>query len=231
MFGFENFGKKRNWKITSLKDERLIMVDPSRKDFFNNVLNYSSENEDIQAFVEAVKEVKAAKLSPFWKPIYDPSTDGENIIFAKGAQPLTNRSFSWWTVQAKHMPTVKGKRWSVGTKEQYIAFLVWLINELVKSNWTIVEAIEAVVLDSEELGIYYNSRGTELPIDETGTCMICGCGDLATRFKLLRCPDGGFYEVGGSHISNSYKHPLVHMAHCDFIASASNLDTAWLIIS
>jgi len=46
MIGFGKFGK-RNLGINSLSDNCLAIIDPTQGGFYDNVLNYTSENDDI----------------------------------------------------------------------------------------------------------------------------------------------------------------------------------------
>ena len=96
MIGFGKFGK--NWSpknsehsllITSTDDARLVFIDPTSEGFFEGVLGCDTENDNIKEFIEAIQEVKEAGVKPFWKPIYDPSIDGRDIVFAKGSMLLS----------------------------------------------------------------------------------------------------------------------------------------------
>lgn len=231
MFIFGNFGKKRSREITSLKDERLLLIDPSQNGFFDNVLNYSSNFEEIENFINSVYDVKKAHLPRFWKPIYDPSFDGENIFFLKDKSVAVGRSLIWWKNTAKKIPTVHGKKWSIGTDKQYIAFMVWLINKLVDYGWSVQTSIEAVVLDSIDLGIYCNSRSELISPDITGTFMICGCFDLGAHFKLLISTSGGYCRAGGAFSEHSYRFPLARIRHIDSTEGSSIFDTAWYVLN
>lgn len=67
----------KHWWINSVNDPRLLLVDPTKKNFFDNVTNFRSSDKKIQEFIEYVKLVKYkvddGKLSLFYKPIMDPS--------------------------------------------------------------------------------------------------------------------------------------------------------------
>jgi len=83
MIGFGKYTKKAEpVTITSLTDELLVLINPQEDGFFDAVINFTSTNSHINAFIEAISEVKAAKLEPFYKPIYDPS-EGSTQIFGQ----------------------------------------------------------------------------------------------------------------------------------------------------
>lgn len=234
MIGFGEFGKQRTMEIKTLRDKRLLKVDPTATGFFDKVLGYISENEDIKAFIEAVKEVKESKLSPFWRPVLDPTFDGEDVIFKKGGKPAVGHSFNWWQEMAKKMATVEGKKWTLGTEYQYYAFLVWLINQLVKSGWRLKKAIEACVLDSKELGHYCNSENALHNFEVTGSREVCGICDLANTVKMLHCSNEkvvGFWLAGGNFNCDSYDFPLAGLVHFSNVDDGNNYSVGWLVLS
>ena len=253
MSKFEKFGK-RNLEIKTLADERLLMVDPSSEGFFDNVLGVVAEEDSIKAFLEAVKEVQEAGLSPFWRPTLDPSLDEDKVVFKKGERPAILKFFDWWENVGKVMPEVEGKCWRIGTKYQYYAFLVQLINKLVESGWTINKALEAIVLDSKELGNYgkrwrcvpksleygrqwgnyfANSEAPKNYLESTGNHNVCGVCDLANTDKLLLgSNDGvdGFWLASGSYDCPSYMFPLAKLVFYDDV-DLLDCGVGWLVLS
>ena len=220
MIGFGKYGKKQAeaTTITALTDSRLILINPQEDGFFDAVLNSKSDSDRINAFIEAVEEVKAEKLEIFYKTIYDPSEDGDKIVYKKGNKPAVGYSYNWWVEKASKMPAVEGRQWHLATEYQYYAFLVWLINQLVKSGKSVEEAMNQVVLDSKELGHYYDSenstRGKDFEL--TGSRRVCGVYDLANTFKILRCSNkeaGGFWLAGGYYCDDGRCIPLADLFH------------------
>lgn len=190
MIGFGNFGK-RTMEITTLRDERLMLVDTTEEHFYDTVLMYKTENKSIKLFQQSIEEVKDEGIQPFWRPVFDPSIDEESgkIIFTKGAKPAVRDSFddwkNWWENETKKMPKVmmgdEYLEWSVGTDYQYYAFLANLINTITKSGWDLEEAMREVVMISSK--VIWNSI-EDFP--KTGNYEICGCYDLGTTYKILR---------------------------------------------
>lgn len=213
MIGFGNYTKKaETTTIRTLTDYRLVKINPQEDAFFDAVLNFKSTNDDINAFIEAISEVKDAKLVPFYKPIYDPSEDGDKIVYKKGNKPAVGHSSPWWAKKASEMPSVEGRLWQLANEYQYYAFLVWLVNQLVKSGKSVEEALNNVISDSKELGHYYDSvnsaKGENL--ESTGSRCVCGVYDLANVFKILSCSNqsGGFWLGGGDFNRHGGNFPL-----------------------
>ena len=186
MIRFGNFGKKRELEIVTTDDERLLLIDPTSEGFFDNVLGYVTENEYLKEFIKEIEEVKEARVNPFWKPIYDPSLDDGKVVFKKGHKAAVGHFRDFWLQKVEEMPVVNGKKWSIGTKYQYYSFLVWLVNSLVQEGWNIQKALTAVMLDSKELGHYWDSKKAKHHLEPTGSRKICGVYDLANTIKILR---------------------------------------------
>ena len=214
MIGFGKYTKKAETvTITSLADDRLVQINPQEDGFFDAVINFKSTNSHINAFIEAISEVKDAKLEPFYKPIYDPSEDGDIIAYQNGKKPAVGHSYNWWVETASKMPAVEGRHWHLATEYQYYAFLVWLINQLVKGGKSVGVALNMVVLDSNELGHYSTSRYSTNGRDYecTGSRCVCGVYDLANAYKILACSNeeaGGFWLGGGDYIDFADYYPL-----------------------
>jgi hypothetical protein len=236
MIGFENYTTMREPEsITSLADTRLIKINPQEDGFFDAVINFMSTNSDINAFIEAISEVKAAMLEPFYKPIYDPSEDGNIIAYQKGKKPAVGYSYNWWVETASKMSAVDGRHWHLATEYQYYAFLVWLINQLVKGGKSVDVAIKMVVLDSKELGHYYDSENSTEGEDfeDTGSRCVCGVYDLANTYKILSCSNkeaGGFWLGGGFFVNYGYDYPLANLDRSANVVYDSNNSVGLLVL-
>ena len=218
MIGFGKYTKKAEpVTITSLSDNRLVQITPQEDGFFDAVINFKSTNSNLNAFIEAISEVKAAMLEPFYKPIYDPSEDGNIIAYQKGKKPAVGHSYNWWVETASKMSAVDGIHWHLATEYQYYAFLVWLINQLAKEGESVDVAIEMVVLDSKELGHYYDSENSTegKGFEDTGSRCVCGVYDLANTYKILSCSNkeaGGFWLGDGYYYGGGNFYPLAYLA-------------------
>lgn len=203
--------------ITKLDDKRLIKINPQEEDFYDVVLNFKTENEDINLFIDAVEEVKDANLEAFYKPIYDPSIGKEQIIFQKGEHPSVNWSYFQCISFLKTMSEVEGRRWKLATEYQYYCFLVWLINQLHKTGKTLEDAINSVVIDSKKLEQHYEilvEEACEWDYKPTGSTGICGVYDLTTTSKILASsdPKADFFLFTGCSINNKFSLADI----CDF---------------
>ena len=216
MIGFGNYGKRQAEAtlIKALTDIRLVRIDPQEDGFFEDVLNLGSEDNAINAFIEAVAEVKAENLEAFYRPIYDPSEVSDHMVtYQKGKRPAVGHTYIWWVKTASKMPSVEGRQWKIATEYQYYAFLVWLINQLVKDGKSVELAVKMVVLDSKEIGHYRDSENSTKGADfeNTGSRCVCGVYDLANTYKFLSCSNeeaGGFWIGGGRYRTHGRDYPL-----------------------
>lgn len=234
MIGFGMYTKMAE-PVTILEDNRLVKIDPQEDGFFDAVINFKSTKDDINAFIEAISEVKAAKLESFYKPIYDPSENGNMIGYQKGKQPALRHSYNWWVEMASLMPTVEGKHWHLATEYQYYAFLVWLINQLVKDGKSVEVALNMVVLDSKELGHYFDSEAFAEGeyFEPTGSRCVCGVYDLANASKILTSSNevaGNFWLGGGSCSDNGGTYPLAFLRRLTCVDFGSNYCVGLLVL-
>ena len=228
------YGKKRELGIVSTDDARLVLIDPTSEGFFENVIGYVTEDGNLKDFIEAIKEVKEAGVGPFWKPIYDPSLDGEEVVFKAGSTPAVGHSYNFWKQKAEKMPTVQGKKWTVGSVHQYCLFLVWLVNSLEKKGWTIEKALKSVVLISKELGHYWESENALNDFEKTGSREVCGVCDLGNTCKMLSCTNeeaGGFWLAGGCYDCSSDYYPLADIVRCYHVNNDYDGSVGWLVLS
>ena len=233
MIGLGDFGERRKLGIVSTDDERLVLIDPTSEGFFENVLGFNTDNQDIKEFIEAIEGVKEAKVQPFWKPIYDPSLDDGEVIFKAGNVPAVDYSFNFWKQQAEKMPTVDGKKWGIGTEDQYYAFLVWLVNSLIERGWTIKDSLSAVVLDSKELGHYEDSENAKHDFEATGSREVCGVYDLANAFKYLVSTDKNctLLGAGGACREHGDTSPLASLLYLRSKDSCYINVIGWLVLA
>lgn len=225
---------QKNNSITTLSDHRLIKVDPTQKDFFDNVLNCTSEDNEIIEFIHCVKEVKKSNLKPFWRPIFDPSYDDYEceIIFEAGQHPAVGHSYNWWRKVVGYSSGVEEKDWKLGTVEQYNTFLVWIVNNLVNSGWQVEKAIYAVKADSKELGHYMDSNNSLNTLETTGSRKVCNVFDLGNTCKFLRsyneekyyCLAGGWFQTNG----DSY--PLADIIMEEQVDLDNEHSVGWLVL-
>lgn len=233
MIGFGRFSKERENLIVSLDDERLIYIDPNVNGFYDKVLNHITTDDQINNFIEAIREVQGEALEPFWKPIYDPVIVNNNLIFKAGEHPEVGKSFDFWEQKTKEISSVEGKKWNVGSEYQYYAFLVWLINKMVDTDWKLENAINAIVKDSKELGHYCDSKAASSYFEVTGKREICGVYDLANTMKILRRTNSkyiGFWTASGMYRSCGCGQPLANLENNIDKNQALEYGVGWLVL-
>lgn len=224
--------------IKTLTDNRLVKINPQAEGFFDAVLNFRTSNENINLFIEAVEEVKAAYLEAFYTPIYDPSEGSGEIpvIYEKSNNPAVGHSYNWWAAAASKMPAVEGRMWDVASEYQRYAFLVDVVNKKVKSGESLADALDQVVNDSTELGHYYNAKNSTKGqgFEPTGSRCVCGFYDLANTYKILKCSNpkaGGFWVAGGNCNFNGGHYPLADLSHYTDVDNDDIKGVAMLVIS
>lgn len=238
MIGFGKYGMRQKQAIiTSLKDERLVKIDPQAEGFFDAILSFKTDDENINLFIKAVREVKEAQLKAFYKPIYDPSEGSGEIpvIYQRGSRPAVGYSYNWWVEAVSKMPAVEGKNWEVASEYQYYAFLVDIVNKKVSSGESLADALEEVVNDSTCCGHYYNSEdSTEgKDFEPTGSRCVCGFYDLVNAYKILRCSNseaGVFLVAGGSCINDGDDNPLANLNRSTFVDNDCFNGVAMLVL-
>ena len=227
----EKFGE-RKLGFNSLSDERLVMIDTLRPGFYDNVINYSSQDPRIQTFIKDIREVRATVIKPFYRPRIDPSIDGGKVVYKKGCVPAIGRSYMWWEKITETMTPVEGKKWKLGTKSHYNAFMVFLINALIDTGWSIRETMEEVVLDSKKLGNYFNVNN-RIVCELTGSSEVAGICDVINTFKILHRFDAmrnGFWIAGGAYFYASNVCPVSQITRGFYVNRSIVGSVGWLII-
>jgi len=197
-------------KFTVSKEEgifkRVPVSELSLKDKF---LKYRPKTDAEKHFMKAVKNVIKAGVKDFWRPICDPSFDGEeDIRYQPGKRPAVGESYNWWEKKAKDFCPERGSR--LGTKTEYVAFLATLIKELVATGWKVADAWNSVCNNSKELGHYWESKDAKHDFENTGSRENCGWYDLANAYKILAEDEeaSGYWLAGGSYRNFGDRRPL-----------------------
>lgn len=144
MIGFGQYGKERKKVID---EDCLVTIDPSAEGFFDFILEFKTDNQLIQSFLDAVKEVSEANVGAFSVPTLYPILDGGCIMFQSYNWYERNMPFNWWAKMAKRLREVDGRQWSVGTEYQYYSLLVFFIKETIELNYdySLEDAIKLVL--------------------------------------------------------------------------------------
>lgn len=197
-------------EILSLSDYRLVYIDTREEGFYDNVLNYVTENPCVVQFQEIVSIVKKLNLPPFFttrfmpfiqessrfKPKRRDESEREykmhkkllsfsRVAFSKDAEKNVTTYGNWEKLVIK-MQSVEKRNWHIGNEYQYCAFIVYLINSIAEM-YSISKSIEMVLLNSNELIPEKITRY----VRETPKF---GFSNLITVPKLIRCTNGNAGE-------------------------------------
>ena len=205
-----------------------IKIEGSGSKHYTVLMKHKPQNVQEREFMKNLEIAINAKVRSFRVPVNDPSIDiNGKIQFASGCKPATGYSYNQWKKLAKE----NGLR--LGTKDEYILFMGWLITSLINEGWSENDAWFAVCTDSRDLGHYWNSWYVECKPEPTGSRMIAGKCDLANVRKFLAEDKklGGYWIGGGFYYSGGYHTPI---ANCDFSDRFFNLPNdytvGWLVL-
>ena len=197
-------------EILSLSDYRLVYIDTREEGFYDNVLNYVTENPLVIQFQKIASIVKELNLPPFFTtrfmPViqessrFKPKRRDESerdykmheklvsffrVAISKDAEKNVT-TYGNWEKLINKMPSLEKRNWHIGNEYQYCAFIVYLINSIAEM-YSISKSIEMVLLNSNEL------------IPEKITSYVretpkFGFSNLITVPKLIRCTNGNAGE-------------------------------------
>ena len=192
-----------------MSDEMFILVEASKLSMDDEFMQHQPKVAKERELKKELENVIQEGVADFYRPKMDPAFDeAGNICFKAGLMPAVGKSYDWWR---KNAGTINPERWSrLGTKKEYIAFLGVLLKELIASGWTLEDAWEAVCVDSEKLGHYWNSNNAKHDFEVTGSREVCGFYDLANTCKFLENTEeeNAFWLVGGNCYYFSYVAPI-----------------------
>ena len=136
--------------------EELIWteVNPNAKYFFDNILNYISDDEDVIAVQKAIKYfINADKLCSFYVPEF------YFVALIEGHRRFMNRYDNLLSFEcdnaihfssSKHLLKKLKKTWKIrklkiGNPSQYYLFLVSVVNRLINEGYDISSAIDKII--------------------------------------------------------------------------------------
>ncbi len=145
----------RKLGITTIRDNRLVLVDTTKEGFFDIILNYKSETPEITIFLnDVLKRAQEISVKPFYVPfLLNPFVVKGKLMFLPGKGTL-GKTYNWWESYVNNVPPVEGLSWKIGSINQYYMFLVYLINRLVDKGMAINDAIEIITLHGSKLGVF-----------------------------------------------------------------------------
>jgi len=195
-------------------------------------LTHQPKTKREQNFKNLVEIAIKNGLKDFWRPVYDPSFEGDgHICYRAGMIPAVGKSYNWWVRNAKDFWPERRSR--LGTKTEYIAFLAVLIKELVNSGKSVEWAWNAVCNNSNELGYYYTSKEAKHNFEPTGRREICGFYDLVNTCKFLAEDKavGGLWYAGGCYDLNGDNTPLADLRNAHYRDYNDFVSVGWLVLT
>ena len=179
---------------------------PGSGSFYAELLKHKPVNDVEVAFIDNLKKAIGKSVKGFEVFANDPSMDN-GIQFVPGFKPAVGYSYNEWEELAKE----NGLR--LGTKDEYILFLGWLITGLINEGWSERDAWFAVCTNSKELGHYWDSADAKNDFEPTGSRRIVGKCDLANTRKILAKDEkaGGFWLAGGGYGDDGNVDPLANL--------------------
>ena len=203
----------RNCEIKATEFE-TIKISGSESPIYAELLKHKPTNDKEAKFIDNLKKAISKSVKEFKVFVHDPSMGKKGKLqFVPGFEPAVGYSYKEWEQLAK----ANGLR--LGTKDEYILFLGWLITNLINDGWYEADAWFAVCTDSKKLGHYCDSANAKDDLEPTGSRMIAGKCDLANTHKFLAGDekDGGLWLAGGEYEYNGNNRPLASLSHnfCD----------------
>lgn len=199
---------------------------PGSGPFYAELLKHKPENGEEAKFIANLKEAISKSISDFEVFVNDPSMDNGKLQFVPGFKPAVGYSYNEWEELAKE----NGLR--LGTKDEYILFLGWLITGLINEGWSERDAWFAVCTNSKELGHYYDSVDAKNDFEPTGSRRIVGKCDLANTCKILAKDEkaGGFWLAGGLYNYYGIVNPLANLFLCNNYDNHNNNSVGWFVL-
>lgn len=204
---------------TKATEFETIKIPGSDSPVYAELLKHEPVNDEEVSFIDNhLKKAISKSVKEFEVFVNDPSMDNGKLQFVPGFKPAVGYSYN----ELEKLATENDLR--LGTKDEYILFMGWLINSLINEGWSETNAWKAVCTDSKELGHYYTSVDTKGEFEVTGSRKVAGKCDLANAHKILAKDNeaGGFWHAGGGCYFNSRCEPLAGLLFdvgcdgCDF---------------
>ncbi len=215
-----------NFETKATTEFETIKIPGSDSPVYAELLKHDPTNNAEMTFIYDLKKAISKSVKGFEVFVNDPSMDHDKLQFVSGFKPAVGYSYNEWEELAKE----NGLR--LGTKDEYILFLGWLINSLINEGWSETGAWEAVCTDSRELGHYRNSADAKSDLEVTGSRMIAGKYDLANTRKILAGDErgGGFWIAGGNYNNYGNSDPLARLYLSNYYYTHYNCNVGWFVL-
>ena len=202
-----------------------IKIPGSDSPIYSELLKHHPTTFKDKRFIDNLKEAISKPIKDFEVFANDPSMDNGKLQFVPGFKPAVGHSYNEWEELAKE----NGLR--LGTKDEYILFLGWLITGLINEGWSERDAWFAVCTNSKELGHYWDSADAKNDFEPTGSRRIVGKCDLANTRKILAKAENydGFWVAGGDYKSDGSSFPLADLNLDRNFGSRNACGVGWFV--
>ena len=195
----------------------FIVVDVQNLSLSDEFMQYQVQTTYEQSFKGNLINVIKQNGPNFCKPLFDPVISGsQGLTFTQDMDPAVGMSFTQWSEIAKTFKSSKNSR--IGSRDEYIAFLGFLIKKMVESGIPIEVAWNSVCNDSSNIGVYATDLSFQNVLRKTGSKEICGFYDLANTQKVLLSDlsftANFFWKAGGTYHDDGKTKPLATFEFC-----------------
>ncbi len=203
-----------------------IKIPGSESPIYAELLKHEPTNDKEAKFIDNLKEAISKSVKEFKVFVNDPSIYNGKLQFVPGFKPAMGYSYKEWEKLAK----ANGLR--LGTKDEYILFLGWLITNLINDDWLRLNAWFSVCTDSKKLGHYCDSLNAKDYFEPTGSRMVVGKCDLANTYKILAGDEKsvGCWLAGGIYGNYGHCNPLASLALSFNYNTHINYGVGWFVL-
>ena len=209
-------------KVTEFE---TIKIPGSDSPIYAELMKHEPANDAEVSFIDNLKKAISKSVKGFEVFVNDPSMDNGKLQFVPGFKPTVGYSYNEW----EELASENGLR--LGTKDEYILFLGWLINSLINEGWSETASWKAVCTDSKKLGHYFNLEDAKGDFELTGSRKVAGKCDLANVCKILAKDKeiGGFWVAGGSFVDNGGGCPLALLGFVSNFDGHNDVSVGWFV--
>ena len=211
---------------TKTTEFETIKIPGSDSPIYAELLKHKPADDKEAKFIDDLKEAISKSVKKFEVFVNDPSMDDNGKLqFVPRFEPAKGYSYD----ELEELAKENGLR--LGTKDEYILFMGWLITSLINEGWFEKDAWFAVCTDSRELGHYYTLAKHEDALELTGSRMIAGKCDLANTREVLARDEKShvFWIAAGCYDELSYNRPLTCLGCVYYFDTPNYNSVGWFV--
>ncbi len=216
---------ERDFQTEAIERFETIMIPGSEFPIYAELMKHDPANQAEESYIYELSKVIRNSVKEFQVFVNDPSIYNNELQFAPGFRPAVDFSYN----QLEKLAKENGFR--LGTKDEYVIFLGWLINSLINEGWSETASWNAVCTDSKKLGHFFGSEDAKGYFDGTGSRKVAGKCDLGNTYKILAKDKeaGGFWLAGGSYFDYGRDNPLAHLELNNNYEDQNKFGVGWFV--